>query len=221
MILLISIIINLVGNPIPKEISNIQYVGIIVGIIIGIITIISVCIALGNFKGKYTEKIKHLEGDISQNIKPDIRTIDDKINNQVLPALNEIGKGVSFLTGKMEGINLTKSSSPLVLNEKGEKILKDSGIDKIIDNNYSDILAKVKSKNPANAYLAQEIIKDVVKKLINDTNLKNVIEIGALNCGSDIDTVLFVGAIYIRDEILNELNLFPKDIDTFDTSKSK
>lgn len=114
---------------------------------------------------------------------------------------------------------MANNDSPMVLNDKGLIILKESGINELVDLNYHAILSKVRNLSPPNAYQAQETIVMVVKELINDPILKNNIEAGAYKSGVDVETVLFVGALYIRDKILQELNLIPANIDNDDPSK--
>lgn len=188
-------------------------------------TIISIIVAvllaifgLLFYFGKQHQKVKGIQDDVKNNIKPSILDIDRKIE-EIHPILNNINSGVSYIHGILNIKKVTKSTSPLVLNDAGNKILRDSGIDKIIQQNYQDILNKVKERNPENAYKAQEDIIDIVKDLKNFPDLINVIELGAFSSGSDVDTVLFVGAIDIRDKILEELKLYPHDIDEFDTKK--
>jgi hypothetical protein len=56
----------------------------------------------------------------------------------------------------------------------------------------------------------------VVGQLGQDVALRNDLEQGAFESGSSVTTVLFVGAIYIRDRVLKELGLRPEDINTHD-----
>lgn len=215
----ILILLQSNGNSTP-EINGVNFfwstIGIIVSVIIALLTLFF-------YGGKQHQRLNNLEEDSSKNIKPSIQKIDAKIDNNIIPALSNISNGISFLQGKIDNINtskVTKSKSPLVLNEQGIKILTESGIDKIIEDNYNSILSTVKNNNPANAFQAQESIIDAVKELLNDPKLKNAIEIGAFSCGSDVETVLFVGAINVRDRILTELKLYPQDIDVHDPSKN-
>ncbi len=216
----IILILLQANNGAAQEINGINFfwstIGIIVSVIIALLTLFF-------YGGKQHQRLNNLEEDSSKNIKPSIQKIDAKIDNNIIPALSNISNGISFLQGKIDNINtskVTKSKSPLVLNEQGIKILTESGIDKIIEDNYNSILSTVKNNNPPNAFQAQESIIDAVKELLNDPKLKNAIEIGAFSCGSDVETVLFVGAINVRDRILTELKLYPQDIDVHDPSKN-
>jgi hypothetical protein len=190
---------------------NYTTLGIIVTVLIAIIT-------LAVYFGKQHQKVKGIQTDVKDNIKPSILIINRKID-EINPILNSINSGVSYIHGILNIKKVTKSTSPLVLNDAGNKILRDSGIDKIIQQNYKDILNKVKERNPENAYKAQEDIIEIVKDLKNFPDLINVIELGAFSSGSDVETVLFVGAIDIRDKILEELKLYSQDIDEFDPNK--
>lgn len=114
----------------------------------------------------------------------------------------------------------TVSASPMVLNDYGKKILKDSEIEKITDKYYADILVKVKALNPKNPFQAQEILIDVVKALGNDPDCQILLQDSAFKSGTNTDTVLFVAAINIRDKIISELGFSKDDIDKHDPKKA-
>lgn len=98
--------------------------------------------------------------------------------------------------------------SPRQLNERGQKILNQSGIKSIIDDKKDHLLSSVRQQNPTTAYDAEQVIEKVVADLPKqypeiETGLKN----GAFSVGADVDVseVLFVGSVYIRDKILADL----------------
>jgi hypothetical protein len=108
---------------------------------------------------------------------------------------------------------ITQQKSPRYLNTLGEKILKESKVDQLINEHYKEILSKVKELNPSNAYKAEQDIIKVVQELILDTGCQNKLENSAFQTGQSVNTILFVGAIYIRDKIIKEIGLEVSDID--------
>jgi hypothetical protein len=106
------------------------------------------------------------------------------------------------------------SHSPRELNGAGQKILKESGIKEIIDGKRAKLLEVIKAKRATNAYDAEQAVLLVVKELpeycpdVVD-RLKN----GAFNAGVNIDTVLLVGGIYLRDVIFPDLGLSVERLD--------
>ena len=56
----------------------------------------------------------------------------------------------------------------------------------------------------------------IVRTLQANSDYKNLLENGAFESGSDVNTILFVGAIYIRDNVLSQLNFERADIDKHD-----
>lgn len=106
------------------------------------------------------------------------------------------------------------SHSPRQLNEMGRSVLNGSGIKEIIDEKKEHLASLVKEKNPITAYDAEQTILAVVNDLqqhypdVTD-RLKN----GAFKTGADIPTLLFVGGIYLRDQIIEELGFSLVDLD--------
>jgi len=111
--------------------------------------------------------------------------------------------------------------SPKYLNENGEKILKESKADELINNHYGEILNKVRELNPVNAYQAEQDIIKVVQRLVLDPECQNSLEISAFQTNQSISTILYVGAIYIRDKIIKEIGLDVLDIDKHDPDKKE
>lgn len=132
--------------------------------------------------------------------------IKDKVKQ--IPKLAE---DVAKLTGLWEG-TLAASHSPRQLTPLGKSILEKSGIGKIVDERFSQILDEVREAAPENAYRAEQDIITVVGKFREDNALLSALENGAFQSGSDVDSVLLVGAIYIRDRVLEALGIEPEII---------
>ncbi|MGC1391971.1 MAG: hypothetical protein WA816_13125 [Bacteroidales bacterium] len=113
----------------------------------------------------------------------------------------------------------TIQNSPKYLNDYGNKILKESKINELINEHYEEILKNVKDLNPGNSYQAEQDIIKVVNRLILDPICQNKLEISAFQTGQSVSTILYVGSIYIRDKIIKEIGLDVSDIDKHDPGK--
>lgn len=172
-----------------------------IGVVVsgGIITLIYK-IGMNVSKMRETHRrVGNVEGDVSE-IKGDVKSLLVKTEGW--------GVKIDWLWGR----RLTTSHSPRVLNEFGEKVLADSGIKDIIDTHYEKILTKVKGMNPPNAYQAEECVIKAVKDLDQEDDLISKLQDGAFKVGLDVDSVLLVGAIYVRDQILAQLSFKVDDI---------
>ncbi len=109
---------------------------------------------------------------------------------------------------------LAPSHSPRQLNEQGANILGESGIKEIIDEKKDELLRLIKTKNVANAYDAERAVEEVTNQIPElYPDLLDVIKDGAFKTGSDIDAILFVGSIYLRNQIFAELGFSVTDLD--------
>lgn len=214
--MVLSNIILQVSTDLTPFVKNLS---IYIGVILGLVTTLILIFRLGLFVQKHLGRIKNLEADTEGNIKPAINKIIEKIDNVIIPGINDIKVDVSNIKGRMDRSSLaaiTEVSSPMRLNKIGKKILTDSKINIIIDEYYDDILKKVRSKDTSNAYRVQEAVVEAVKSLYDIEHLNGKIEVGAYEAGYGVELVLLVGALFIRDRILKELNLLPDDIEKHD-----
>jgi hypothetical protein len=104
--------------------------------------------------------------------------------------------------------------SPRQLNERGETILRESGIRQIIDSKKEILLEKVKETNPQTAYDAEIAIMNTVAQL--PTHCPDTIrqlKEGAFKAGTGIDTILYVGGIHLRDISFESLGFQLHEID--------
>jgi len=115
--------------------------------------------------------------------------------------------------------NLSKSNSPIILNDVGKKILETSKISDFTQKYYNEILSRVKSKNPVNPYQAQEYLISVMSEYQNNEECKLMLQDAAFKSGYDVISVLYVGAIDIRDKIISDLGFVVGDIDKHDPNK--
>lgn len=174
----------------------ITYVGI--GSIVGVVFWIGTKIF--NL-GQIIQRLTTVEADIKE-VKKDVR----KGNKDLIKRIDDLM--LAFAQS-----SVTEAHSPRQLTTEGKRILKDSGIDTIVDDKFEYIVKEVRKRKPENAYQAERAIIDAVSRLADDATIKDAVEEGAFNSGSLTPVVLIVGATYIRDRVLKELGLSPEEID--------
>lgn len=135
---------------------------------------------------------------------------------RVLDKTDQIGADVADIKPKVYVLWADKfapSYSPRQLNERGENVLNESGIKQIIDEKKVDLLKIIKEKNPQTAYDAEVCISKVTKEIPNlypDTLL--ALKEGAFRAGVNVDTVLLVGYVYLRNIIFPDLGFSVGDV---------
>jgi len=178
-------------------------------VIIGGISLLPAIIAFISlaFKaGKLTNHVAEIDKDLDE-VRKDVKAIP-----LIFGKLNKIELSIE----QLKGAKVSFSNSPMTLNEFGKKVLDQSKIREVIDANYDYILSEVKKKDITNAYRIQESVFEVVKGLKDIPEYTKDIEDRAFRSGVDVDTVLIVGAIDIRDTIITELGCKVEDLDTPD-----
>jgi hypothetical protein len=135
---------------------------------------------------------------------------------RIFDKTDEIGIDVSDMKPKVKILwerEFATGSSPLTLNERGKQILEESGIKEIVDAEAEDLLQKLADLKPLNAYQVQECSVNVVRVLAENPSVLAKLQEGAYKTGVNVDSVLFVGAIYFRDLALPKYNFKLEDID--------
>ncbi|MEX1014805.1 MAG: hypothetical protein WDZ80_06625 [Candidatus Paceibacterota bacterium] len=172
-----------------------------IGLIESVIGIIVVLVAIGKGWGKFEEKVESI-GESIKKIKPD---------------LEEVRERFSIVESRVSDLwadRVAPANSPRELNDRGNDILNKSGMLDIINKKKDILLQEVKKRDFDNAYDAERIIMSVVLEMDNHcpevvADLKE----GAYRVGTDVDTLLYVGGIHLRNLIFTELNLKKEDID--------
>jgi hypothetical protein len=107
--------------------------------------------------------------------------------------------------------HLSQSNSPLALNDNGQRILKSSGIDVLMDQRYNEILNNVRSHKPTNVYQVQELVITTCYGYKDDASWREQLEIAAFQSGCDVGTLLYVGSLNIRDNVIRDLGFNPEN----------
>ncbi|MBA7533427.1 hypothetical protein ES705_25666 [subsurface metagenome] len=166
------------------------------------------------FMDKTLKKIENRVDEFTEKIPRIEREIDSL--KTVLEPIHDINMTVEGLTRKIDKLNESDyvgGKSPMILNPKGEKVLKESGISYFVEEHYDEILNLVKAGNTSNAYKAEGTIINILKSYKNRDEYIGELETRAFKSGTDVSTLLFVAAIHIRDKIFKSLNLEVVDID--------
>lgn len=109
------------------------------------------------------------------------------------------------------------SNSPRQLNEYGEQVLAESGIKEYIEDYLDELSEAIEEAEPQNPYDAEQLIVDAVRDLPKQhPEIVNDLKQGAFKTGADLDGVLYVGALYLRNQLFPELGFDLADLD--DTS---
>lgn len=167
-----------------------------------IIGIVAILIVVGGAWGTLRTLVKGVKDDLDKEIKPDLKNIRERF-----------GK-VEDRVETLWQDKFAPAHSPRQLNELGKKILNESGIKKIIEDKKDSLLVEIIDKKPTNAYDAEQAILSVVAELPKYfPNILDQLKQGAFNVGQNLDTVLLVGGLHLRDLVFNELGFSLNDLD--------
>lgn len=141
------------------------------------------------------------------------RTLDEKIE----PDLKDVRERFVVVEEKVNVLwkdKFAPAYSPRQLNDRGSAILQESGIREIIDEKRDALLDSISEQLPTNAYDAEKMILSVVADIPKKyPDVLPRLKDGAFRAGADIETVLFVGGVYLRNGIFLELGFTIDDID--------
>ncbi len=175
-------------------------------IIVPVLTIVGVFIAMGR-------KLELLD-----TINKNTEKLGDSID-KLKESHNKLSERFIVVEDRVETIwkdKFAPAGSPRQLNELGLKILNESGIKRIIENNKAKLFKIVKDKKPSNAYDAEQLTLSVVNELPEHCpEIIDELKQGAFRVGQSIDTVLFIGGLYLRNLIFQELGFSLTDIDNY------
>lgn len=126
--------------------------------------------------------------------------------------LDTIDKRLTNVEGRFSGAFQTQS--PISLTVKGTNLLEGSGLRKYIDDNKKDFSEKCRSgKKIDTAYDVQEAAFDCFDNIIFEPMFETKLKEFAFQQGVDMSVLRRVGAIYLRNLLLEELGMKEKDLD--------
>ncbi len=149
--------------------------------------------------GQYTQKVKTLEED-NKTTRTELKELLIKVTE--------------CSTSLKEREPLGKKRSPVALTERGNKVLTESGGQKFIEDNLNELKEKVELKNPKTSYDVQEYSKVVIEELTTDERINNMKEY-LYKEGMELDDLIFVLGIYLRDKVLENKGWKVEDVDKY------
>lgn len=152
--------------------------------------------------GRKLEKLETIEKDLKENINPDLKSIRERFG-VVEDRVETLWKD-----------KLAPAHSPRQLNDNGNRILNESGIKDIVDEKKDILIDLVKAKGAKNAYDSEKAIEETMFELpLHCPDITDKLKNGAFKMGADINALLFVGSIYLRNQIFSDLGFSLTDLD--------
>ena len=146
-----------------------------------------------------------------------VHGIKKTLEDGVLPDLKDVRERFGRIEDRVETLwkdKLAPANSPRQLNDKGNSILNSSGIKEIVDEKKDKLLELVRAKGAKNAYDAEIEIEEIMTGLPSHCpDIVDKLKDGAFRVGADIGGLLFVGSIYLRNQIFSELGFNLDDLD--------
>ena len=134
-----------------------------------------------------------------------VKGIKTTLDNEIKPDLKNVRERFGKTEDRVETLwkdKFAPAHSPRQLNERGNDVLKTSGIKEIIDQKKDELLKIIKTKDISNPYDAEQTILAVVGEMPKHCpDVVDKIKDGAFKSGVDIEGVLFVGGLYLRNLI--------------------
>lgn len=161
--------------------------------LIGIPSILGIVL----YTGRKLSALDRLEKDIEDIVKPDLKDVRER-----------------FATLEGKTANLFAQKSPISLTQKGQKILKQSGIKEYIDNNQDILLPECHNAgNMETPYDIQQSVFDMFDNYEFPQKTDNQLKSYAFDNGLSMDMIRRVGAIYFRDLCLVVRGFKASDLD--------
>jgi len=183
------------------------------GVVTAIITLLAVLIYLG----KYREKIDRFDRELDKaNGKL------DKLGEKLLDEIKNIHEKILNVTIKLSniegGLDIAKNlhayiqtKSPLSLTNMGKALLLDSKGKEFVDARKKKFLEEIKLKKPKTAYDVQELSKKLIEGSVELDEFNEIKEF-AFRKGLNLEIIIAVLGIYLRDFLLSELDFKVEDI---------
>ena len=160
---------------------------------------------------------------VAEHLKPlnDFAHLVGSLTSKILPGMLQRFEKKGFAPegtiAKMAEITSSAAfniGSPKELNDYGFEILENSGIGKIIDNNYKHFASKVDGEErPKNGLIVEErAFYAISKEKEEDNEMLNTVQVYLYeNPDIAFETIVLVGSIYLRNKYLeNNPSIVPE-----------
>lgn len=154
------------------------------------------------FVGQYKNKVDNLESTVGKDEHNGLRKTVADVRDKV----------ISCETSLRERGPLLQTQSPVSLTDRGLNFLKDSGSERVIDDNFEELLKQVEALNPKTPYDVQEDARKVIEKLRDDDRL-NPIKNYLFKEGATMEDAIAVMGVYLRDKVLEHKKWNVQDVD--------
>lgn len=179
----------MIDTTIIFNVGSTQLLAVIVTFFLGLLAII--------WKGKT---------EIAKTVKEELTPFKNTGSNLV----NAVTEVQTILRSKFNGINIAhnlveRSGSPLSPTEYGAELIKNSGLEKILDDNRDFLCTKLKASLPNNytEYDVQENARSLLLEL-KDGAILNPVKNWIYENPTDIEIILKVGGLWLRDDFLKK-----------------
>ena len=156
--------------------------------------------------GGLTESVTSLEKS-SDEVKFEIKEIRQEITGMKLD-VKKLQIKVDILWNNPSLAKFITQTEP---NKAQLDALETSKIGKFVEDHYAEILSKVKSTEPHNANETQRLLVSVLNRLGQEPEYKSKLNEAARGTGYDVDSLLFVAALTIKDRVIVDCGFDPKN----------
>ncbi|MEK7528974.1 MAG: hypothetical protein AAB592_04360 [Patescibacteria group bacterium] len=175
-------------------------------LIAGVVGFIGASIRIGEYKNKVDTLENTVGHDEHCGLRKTVGDVRDKV--------------IACETSLKEREPLTKKKSPISLTERGQTLLEASGGKAFIDTNLPLLSGKIDAKEAKTAYDIQEVSKAVLQEMTTD-NLFVPLKEYLFKEGLEIEDLIIVMGIYLRDKVLAQKGILPEDVDKTDPKNAK
>jgi hypothetical protein len=172
-------------------------------IVVGVASVVGFFIAISKGGFRFLRNISNMTHSVNSHMHKTSAFMDEVLPD-ILSGFEEnslIKKGTLAEWMKVRTRNLTVTHSPVSLNEKGAKLMQDSGMKNVIDENIALFVAQIEESEQNKTPLdVEKLAFYVLKKRENDDCMNIVKNYLYNNPKEEIDTLIFLGGIYLRDK---------------------
>lgn len=131
----------------------------------------------------------------------EMRNLDKRVTNDV--------RGLDVRLSGVEGrlSSVTRTGSPVELSDIGQAAVSGSGLDRIIDEQQPELMAKLKERKASSAYDIQEASRQLVEEMAFTPEQEQRLKAFAFQQGLTLNEMYIAGAVYLRDIALKELGI--------------
>jgi|SRR3989344_5143713 len=142
--------------------------------------------------------------EIMEILEKEMAPIKSTVNRLVV-GVTEVQTALKAKKGFAFTTLLERGASPLRPTKTGASLIKDSGLEKILDDNKDNLCTKLKASLPKD-YTEYDVQENARKLLIGlkDDTMMNPVKEYVYNNPMEIEVILNVGGLWLRDDFLKQ-----------------